>query len=141
LLVGLGILFTPLRLVYDIVSLVPSYSAATWTRLTTPTSPDYHTLWAPVLIGELLGNALFLGLSVLNVVLFLQKRRSFPWFFIAFLVTNTVFLLADGALAAIVAPKTDNAGSAADLARAIIAVSIWVPYFLASKRVKATFRN
>jgi hypothetical protein len=141
LLVGIGILFTPLRLVFDIVSLFPSYGADTWARLTTPGSPDYHSLWATLLIGELLGNALFLGFSVLNAALFLQKRRSFPWFFIAFLVTNAVFLMIDGALAAIVSGKADDTASAMALVRSITATSIWVPYFLASKRVKATFRH
>jgi hypothetical protein len=87
----------------------------------------------------LLGNVFFLFSSILLAVVFLQRRRGTPAFFIAFLVLNTVYLLIDSALYAAMDPASLDRRTSAELAQRLVATAIWAPYFLISKRVQATF--
>ena len=141
ILVGFGILASPLRLCVDLGRLVPAYSLDNWLTLTTPGGEGYHALWAPLLIFELVGNIFFVVFSILLAVLFVQRRRSLPLAYVVFLVLNTLFLVADTLFAAMVTPLkgSDAASFLAQMGRNVVPMVIWIPYFLVSRRVKETF--
>jgi hypothetical protein len=89
----------------------------------------------------LLGQISILTLEIFVVVLFFQKRRIFPRWFIALLAVNVLFLVADAISVQFL--KTVSPALTASLARNIvrsfIGCCIWIPYMLKSLRVKTTF--
>jgi len=94
-----------------------------------------------VLMFEIGGNTALLGFSVLVAVFFFQKRKLLPRLMIAFLLVNFLLVAADYFVADLlpsVASQKDPEATM-ELARALIAGVIWVPYFVVSKRVKRTF--
>jgi len=117
------------------------FSTAVWQTVAVPGGEHYHPLYGPLLIFEVLGNTLLIGLNILAVCLFFSKRRLFPRIFIALMIGNAFILLIDEIVGGHIpqlagAPDT---GSKRELFRAIVYVMIWCPYVLRSRRVKATF--
>ena len=112
-----------------------------WQSVAMPKGEQYHPLYAPLLIFEVLGNVALLGLSVLTLCLFFAKRTLFPKAFIALMVANAIFLCVDqlvGNRIPWVAAQS-NASSGRALFRAVTQAVIWSAYMLKSKRVKGTF--
>ena len=117
------------------------FSTAGWQTIAIPGGEHYHPLYGPLLIFEVLGNTLLLGLNVLAVCLFFARRKGFPKIYIALLVGNVVFLLTDeivGSRIPSLAGASD-ASSGRDVVRAIVQATIWCAYMVKSRRVKATF--
>jgi len=73
-------------------------------------------------------------------VFFFRKHRWAPYLYIVLLggyvIFGEVYLLLH-----VVAPEPDTADAPKQLARAVLAACIWIPYFIRSKRVKLTFVN
>jgi Protein of unknown function (DUF2569) len=140
----LGLILSPLRLIYMIYEgLWPIFSSDYWEDLTSPGSESYHQLWTSVLIFEVVGNLAIFLVGLAALLSFLRKSRKAPklmilWFFLAL-----VFVGADTYLRGYIpgAALTYEAIPSIELWRAGITAAIWIPYFLASKRVKATFVN
>lgn len=121
--------------------MLPIFQKHYWEVLTTPGSPAYHHLWAPLLIFEIVGNSLFLLLSAVLIVLCFRKSYRFPKMFIGFMLFNLVFVVSDFFLADMI-PAVKAQGdteSLQEIARVLIGSLIWVPYFIVSKRVRNTF--
>jgi hypothetical protein len=142
LLVAIGVVIYPLRLLGFILDdLLPVFSRDVWSVLTAPGSNVYHPLNGPVLLFELLGNLVLLICSIILAVMFFQRREQFPFLGVSFLVGAFLFYLADY-FAALQLPSVasqEDSGSVLDLAGALPVCAVLVPYFLTSKRVKATF--
>jgi transglutaminase-like putative cysteine protease len=142
ILVGLGLVLGPFRIALGLAQLLPVYSLDTWQLLTTPSSESYHALFAPLLIFELLANLTLLVFSGLLVILFFQRRRTFPWLFILFLLFTAGVYTVDelgSARIHVAVSEQPHKNEPQDLARSYVACAIWIPYMLRSKRVKATF--
>ncbi len=142
ILVGFGLLLAPLKLLGFVVqSFPPIVQDGTWEVLTTPGSEAYHPLWAPLLLGELVVNLAFIGAGVALLLFFFLRSRRFPTLYIAVTIANLLFLLSDAWLGSIVVPDEPmfDADTARELGRSVVGALIWVPYMLASKRVKNTF--
>lgn len=141
ILVGVGFCLAPLRILKDMIGNAKAMEADIWSRLTTPGSPAYHPLWAPVLIGELVVNVGLLGLSVLAIYLFFRRRRAFPRVAIGFLAAGVVVLVADLLAVRMIPAAAAQLGGpdVLKLLQPAIAAAIWIPYFLVSRRVRATF--
>ena len=142
ILVGIGFILGSLRiLLFTFKDILPAFAPQTWSVLTTPTSAVYNPLWAPLLIGELVGNLFFVCLGIVLVVLFFQKRRIFPKLAILYLLANLVFVVGDTLVAGLipVVAQQDNTSSVKEIVRSVVGACIWVPYFIKSKRVKGTF--
>lgn len=107
---------------------------------------DYVNAITPALWFEILTNILSIGLAVWLIVLLAQYRRLAKKVAIIYLVSNAVFIVIDYAWVLSVLEafnimqyvQAELNGVARDMGRAIIGAFIWVPYFLVSKRVKAT---
>lgn len=141
-LLAIGLVLNPIRLLVIMGrDFLPLFLSGGWSVLTTPGTAAYHPLWAPVLMFEVGGNTVLLGFSVLVAVCFFQKRKIVPRLMIAFLLVNLLLVAADYFVTDLlpsVASQKDP-GAMKELARALIAAAIWVPYFVLSKRVKGTF--
>lgn len=96
--------------------------------------PNLETL-VPVVIA--VPWVLFVGVAA---VFFFRKHQWAPYLYIVLLggyvMFGEVYLLLH-----VVAPEADTADAPRQLARAVAGASIWIPYFVRSKRVKLTFVN
>jgi len=134
ILVVIGLIITPIRLLISIFSDIV---------------PALHSPWAASSVGitfliyfELVINLLFAVVAILLLILMFNRYRFFPILMVIFYLSNFVFVLLDFILAYQIPLIRENKldeGSARELMRSLIAVIIWVPYFLTSKRVKNTF--
>jgi len=142
LLYAIGLVLYPVKLAISLVTeLVPVYAHENWARLTTPGTVGYDPLWRPVLISELVGNCCFLIFSICLIVFFFQRRHVVPRLVIIFLLSNLVFVGVDFFLTYFYLLRADSLSMEAviNMVRTAVASIIWIPYFIVSKRVKATF--
>ena len=143
ILVAIGLCLQPLVLVKTLADNLGAFKPETWQALTTPGSRAYHPLWAPLLVAEVAVNVgLLLGSGIL-LYLFFTKKRFFPRAVIGFMVLSLVVVLADNAAVSAIPQARAQVGPSEynQIVRAVIAAAIWIPYFLRSKRVHATFVN
>jgi hypothetical protein len=140
----LGLIINPFRVSFFLYKhLWPIFSKGFWEVLTTPESKAYHPLWAPVLILEMTGNLAIIALGIVALWYFLRKSRLAPRLLISWLGLILVVVWADHFLANLIpaVAKQSHTESIKEIARAVLGAAIWIPYFLVSKRVKATFVN
>ncbi len=142
LLPALAVIINPLQIMKSLYSdILPSLSLPIWNQLTQTSGEMYHSAWAPILILETLVNLGLLFFAFAIIVLFFQKRRTLPKFYISFLAMSLVFVLIDHLTLMNFKPIADQLTSAdtRDTTRTVISSLIWISYFMTSKRVKATF--
>lgn len=141
-LVVIGLIIAPIRIGYSlVVDFYPLITDGTWPILTTPGSEVYHPLWAPLLIFEIVGNSLTFIASITILVFFFMRKKFIPLAMIVFYIASLLFVATDyfaADLIPAVAAQNDK-DSLRELLRIALAVVIWVPYFIMSKRVKGTF--
>jgi hypothetical protein len=142
ILVGIGLFISIIRLSYNLLAVYyPIFTNGTFTAVSTPGLPLYSPLWGPILISETLINGLFVATYAYLVYLFFTKHYLFPKVYIATVIASVVFVPLDAWACSFVLvdqPIFDN-NTAKEMARALFALFIWVPYMLVSRRVKATF--
>ena len=110
-------------------------------QLMDPASAAYHPLWAPLIAFEIVANVISILLAIATLVLLFKRSRHVRWFAVAWLLGSLVLIVADYVFAQqipLVAEQPLDAGTAREIVRSVIGALIWVPYFLVSKRVKAT---
>jgi hypothetical protein len=89
-----------------------------------------------VIVYEAVTNTFFLTFGLLLNTLFYMKKKAFPGLMIAYLAVGFVLMLADQ----LMAMQFSNSNATwINVIRQFITASIWIPYFLVSQRVKATF--
>lgn len=141
-LVIFGLVVGPIRIAYILFGIYfPMFSDGGWELLTTQGSEVYHHLWAPLLIFEIVGNVGTIVLALTTLWFLVKKSRHTPRLAIVWLVWNVAFVTIDffaGDMIPMVAANPDPENFK-ELARSLIGACIWIPYFLVSKRVKATF--
>lgn len=142
-LVGFGVVVRVPASIMSAYSSLRDVNTETWIALTREGSTSYHALWEPVLILDAAIISAMVPFHVLLLVLFFQRRTSFPSLQAVLFVFSAVY---GGAVAYVysqipsIRPE-DVQEAAKDLSRAIFAVVIWVPYLFVSKRVQNTFRR
>ena len=101
---------------------------------------EKHTAIHMLILFEVATNLCFIAvLGALNY-LFFKKKRSFPTYMILYLAFHVVFLCGDAVAAYVISPATQgSAESVSSTIRTVVSAAVWVPYFLISRRVKATF--
>ena len=141
ILIAVGLCLTPIRIGAEIVQGVRSLQPLAWRAVTTPGSPAYHPLFGPLIIGEMVANAALLGWALVLLYLFFTKRRAFPRAMIAFLIVRVAIQMADIFVASSIPVAAGSIGPRVygSLAGNLLVVLVWVPYFLKSHRVAATF--
>jgi hypothetical protein len=141
ILVAIGLCLTPIRIGAEIVQGVRSLQPVAWRVVTTPGSPAYHPLFGPLIVGELVANVALLAWALVLLYLFFTKRRAFPRAMITFLIVRVIIQVADIFVASSIPLAAGSIGPRVygSLAGNLLVVSVWVPYFLKSRRVAATF--
>jgi len=141
ILVAIGLCVQPVLLLKAIADNVAIFDPDTWRALTTPGVPAYHPLWAPLLLGETGVNLVLFAWSGVLLYVFFAKRRGFPRLVVAYMGVSLAAVLADLALARAI-PSAQAHLTASDyrqVGRSAISAAVWIPYFLRSRRVAATF--
>ena len=143
LLVGLGIIIAPLRIIYFVTTVYAKILTTTgfWARLATPGDKLYDPLWHPLLIGEMAASLISFILSIWLIILFMNHKKVFPKIFIIFLCFDLFYVVVDHIFAQMIPYIADkpDAKTIGKIAGVSLAAIIWVPYMLKSQRVKGTF--
>ena len=98
-------------------------------------------MWGPMLIGEIVFNAIMVIACIYLIYLYFSKHYLFPKVFIALMVVSLVFIPLDAWLVTFILPDEPmfDPDTTKEFGRTVIASLIWIPYMLVSKRVRATF--
>ena len=143
LLVVLGLIVSPIRIAMMLSeNHFTILTDGTWEVLTSPESDSYSSMWAPLLAFEIAGNALIILLGLVTLCFLVMKSKHTPKLAIAWLLSGLVFIAADFMLAQqipLIAGQPADVESIRELVRSVLGAAIWVPYFVFSKRVQATF--
>lgn len=143
IVVAIGLVLSALtNLNYFLSALLIFFKRTLWEKLTTPGAPAYHPYWKPLLIYDLVSSLILLLMTAVSFVLFLQKRRAFPTFIVVGI--PIIFLLAfAGHYLSSLIPQAAATKAYAEASHVLwirfVALHVWIPYFLVSKRVKRTF--
>ncbi len=150
ILVGIQTVARPFLVVFTVGSSVLPFfqNAGLWQHFTSAGGSFYSPLWLPVFLFEMTANTALIVFSFLLVILYFSRRRQFPFVMIGVFICMVAVVLIDAAAIASI-PKAslpeemqkEMAGGQAETGRTIISAMIWIPYFLVSRRVRATFRR
>ena len=142
ILCAIGLILYPVQtMVFLITELIPALSPENWSALTSPTSPYYHSFFAPLVISELEVNICFFIFSICLIVFFFQQRKYAPKLIILFLITNLILVGFDYIVTTfiIIRSSSINMDATINFVRTMVAGMVWIPYFIFSKRVGRTF--
>ena len=144
LLVGLGVVISPIRLV---VTMMPVYNDlfvnGGWEAVSTPDGPHYSPGLMSFLGFEIIFNIAVVIASIYLIYLFFAKHRRFPKLYIGLIIVSLVMIPLDAYFASILLPDEPmwDPQTVKEFMRTLLVGGIWIPYMLVSKRVKATFRD
>jgi hypothetical protein len=148
ILVLIGMLFSFLSVTVSLFDSMKMFQPDVWHVITTYGTGAYHPLFGPWAIYEVILNTFVIVFTICLLILMYRRSRIFPKFMIFYFISAIFFQGIDFYLSYIVLtdlPKVaDTLGVYPDFKgtmRAIVQSAVWVPYFLKSKRVKATFIN
>lgn len=142
IIVGIGVVFSPIRLIHVLATVYPPiFTDGAWEALTTPSSDAYSPIWAPFLLGEIAVNSLLGLASIYMTYLFFTKKSSFPKWYAGISILAVIFLLIDSYIVTLVVPDSMmfDPETLKEFARAMVSCLIWTPYLFLSQRSKATF--
>ncbi|WBW94860.1 DUF2569 domain-containing protein [Oceanirhabdus sp. W0125-5] len=141
-LVGIGLfisLFSTIKRIYDLYLFV---TGEEWFLLTNVHSEYYHKMWKPGIIFEISVNIILLLILIASIIYFFNKKKAFPKLMIFMYMFVIITAIIDHILIVQIPMlyETDTI-SFSEIIRASITASIWIPYFIKSKRVNNTFIN
>ena len=139
ILVGIGVSLTPLRVFAGLLKTAPTYTASSWSQLTTLGTPSYHPLWAPTLLLEMVFNVWLLVFTCLQVFLFFRRRRWFPALFVILAGARVTFDWLDALLANEIPTIKARGIEWSTHVATLLILAIWVAYMFRSRRVQNTF--
>ncbi|KGY13911.1 hypothetical protein NM22_00110 [Vibrio tubiashii] len=142
ILVALGVTFTPIRILYVMLETYPPlFSDGSWEILTTPASAVYSPFWAPVIIGEIVANLIFVLLGIYLAYLMFTKKAAFPKWYFGLAVFSTCFIVIDAYIVSLLVPELQmfDSETVQEMGRSMITLCLWTPYLFYSQRSKETF--
>lgn len=100
---------------------------------------ESHPAFEAVGVFELATNVIFVSSVFLLNFLFFTRRKQLPACMIGYLVLQLCVMTIDLVVVQALSPNANLASGYTGMARSFVAAAIWIPYFLVSRRVKATF--
>jgi hypothetical protein len=94
-----------------------------------------HPGLAALILYEAVTNSFFLIAVLALNYLFYCKKKQFPSLMITFLALHLILILIDHVVTLHFHPRS----SVVNVLSSILGAAIWIPYYLVSERVKATF--
>jgi len=139
-LIGIGLCLTCVVQLYHLLS-QGYFNYTGWIELTTPGKTNYHPLWSIFLILEMNFKIGFIIFSIFLFFLYVNRRSSFPLFYIIFMGCSLLFSVLEIIISYTMPLMDDSSKTEAItlLVRSIITAAIWIPYMLMSDRVRETF--
>ena len=141
ILVGISLVLRPFSLASTSLHTVqPLLNLSRWQLLTDPEASSYHAVLPPLLLAEATFNVFLLASSITVLILFFRKSYQFPKWMCVILITAAVGQCGDTVASSLLfSDKNLSSEQIRAMAQSLVGALIWVPYFLVSKRVKATF--
>lgn len=141
ILVGFGLCLSPFVIMGQMLFHWEGFfSLEIWQTFASPASTSYRGIYAPLMIFEVLVNAVHFALSLLALVLFFGRRRAFPKVFIILLLLRIFIVVVDSVgTSQLHLAEVAGDSSAREVTRTVLSGIIWSAYASISKRVKATF--
>ena len=142
LLVGLGVIATPIIM---LINLVPMYMDIFDQRLLllmlSPESGFYAPFLAVLMLVEMMVNVILFLAAIYLIYLFLSKHYKFPRFYIYFILVSLILLFVNAWLSSVLIPNQAlfDEENTPEIIRSVIFTLIWVPYLIYSERVEDTF--
>lgn len=136
-IVGIGIVFGPVRLAGDLYRFYGELLAPEMQALLKADS-----LLAGLVGFEVVGNLVLFLSSLVLAHKYLSCAQSFPRFFIVYSLAILAFIVIDAVLLAILFPgvgEVFDKETVTAILGAAISAAIWIPYMLLSRRVRNTF--
>jgi hypothetical protein len=143
-LIAIGLMVSPVTIGVEFIKNFSwVYETERWNVLTSPGGSEYHALYAPLSILEMVYNLFLIVYYLWLIALFFSKRALFPKAMIGSLIMVPLMLVIDH-FCMMQIPAYASTTSSYDLGREtgryFLQALIWIPYFIVSKRVRATFR-
>jgi len=136
ILPAIGLVISPFMSLHGIITDTLLLTSSVY-----PSLSANHPSITGLLIFEVLINAAFLAAVICLNFLFYTKKRILPNCMIALYAAQCVLMLADHLATTAVFPSADLSSSIIAVIRSLIVAVVWIPYFLNSRRVEATFVN
>ena len=134
ILLAVGISISPLRLLVDLFKDPEIINGAGWMSFL---ALKNYPLFAFVFVSHIFNIVKLLFLALL-IVLFFQRRTSFPRLMTIMLATQLVMVAID-TIAGRALANDSTSISMNNMIQSIVAAAIWIPYLNMSQRVKDTF--
>lgn len=141
-LAALAVYVGPLAMGYQLWQQWPVYRWETWAELTIPGGARYHDMWSFVLLSELFLLLAQWVMSVLLVILFVQRRTSMPKVWVGVSLGMVAMVLIDQGMVMLLpsdAGMESSAQEIGEIVRTLLMRLAWCVYFLRSERVARTF--
>ncbi|WP_298322448.1 DUF3857 domain-containing protein [uncultured Dokdonia sp.] len=144
ILLAIGLVFTPIGIIVQILSEEGYYDAYTWSALWNTEGLSGKPM-VLVIALEMIINVALVIYSIVLIILFFKKRTVVPKLMIILYASMLILLILDTVAANLLAPDLysaeENQEFLKDIMKALFRCTIWIPYFVISKRVKETFVN
>jgi hypothetical protein len=134
-----GVILTFFRQINALPFVLSQLRSDNWHRLTSPVSAEYHQLWAPWLVWNVIENLSLIVFAIVIVYCVHKRKQTVQELMVCWCVlAGGLSILVEGAFGHFLysTPWFDKV-----LVLKLIVVCIWTLYFLKSRRVKATFVN
>lgn len=142
ILVGIGVVISPLRLLMFLASTYPPiFTDGTWIEVAHPEGGSYIPYWGPLLISELAVNAIVVAGSFYLIYAYFRKLSSFPHWYAGLSVFSLFFIVVDAYLVSVIVPGIEmfDQETMKEIFRVLVSLLIWTPYLFISQRSKETF--
>lgn len=125
---------------YAAVYYLKLFAGGKWGQLFAPESVFYHAQAKQLAIGEIAADGCIALAAVVLLFLFFARKRQFPMLMILYFAGSMAWVLIDLMLAWRISPlfQPDELDGWM-LFGAYVRCAIWIPYFVVSRRVEATF--
>jgi transglutaminase-like putative cysteine protease len=134
ILLGLGLILGPIRLVVDVVQYPALLTGENWMSYL---ATKNYGLFSFVFFSQIF-NVMKLLFSGLLIALFFERRSSFPRLMSILLAINLVVICTDTFLGRMLADDPATV-PLTDAIQSLVGAAIWIPYLNISQRVKETF--